>query len=59
MFDARVALVDIANKVQNTYNTNERWVVRRRNQSMPIKLLLFCPLFTIKIRCNIFAINLP
>jgi hypothetical protein len=25
MFNARVALVDITNKVFNTYNTNEGW----------------------------------
>jgi hypothetical protein len=29
MFDARVALVNIANKVLDTYNTNEGWVVKK------------------------------
>jgi hypothetical protein len=29
MSDVRVALVDIANKVPNTYNTNEGWVVKK------------------------------
>jgi hypothetical protein len=29
MFDAIVALANIANRVLNTYNTNERWVVKK------------------------------
>jgi hypothetical protein len=29
MFDAKVALTKITNKVPNTYNTNERWVVKK------------------------------
>jgi hypothetical protein len=29
MFDARVILADIANRVLDTYNTNERWVVKK------------------------------
>jgi len=29
MFDARVALANITNRVPNTYNTNERWVVKK------------------------------
>jgi hypothetical protein len=29
MLDARVTLVDIANKVLDTYNTDERWVVKK------------------------------
>jgi hypothetical protein len=29
MLDARVALADITDKVPNTYNTNERWVVKK------------------------------
>jgi hypothetical protein len=29
MLDARVALVDIANRIPNSYNTNEGWVVNK------------------------------
>jgi hypothetical protein len=29
MSNARIALVDITNKVPNTYNTNEGWVVKK------------------------------
>jgi hypothetical protein len=29
MFDAKVALVEIANKVLDAYNTNEGWVVKK------------------------------
>jgi hypothetical protein len=29
MFDAIVALANIANRVLNTYNNNERWVVKK------------------------------
>jgi hypothetical protein len=29
MFDAKVALAKIANKVLDTYNTNEGWVVKK------------------------------
>jgi hypothetical protein len=29
MFDAKVTLVDIINRVLNTYNTNEGWVVKK------------------------------
>jgi hypothetical protein len=29
MLDVRVALVDITNRILNTYNTNEGWVVKK------------------------------
>jgi hypothetical protein len=29
MFDVKVALADIVDKVPNTYNTNERWVIKK------------------------------
>jgi hypothetical protein len=28
MSDAKVALVNIANRIPDTYNTNERWVIK-------------------------------
>jgi hypothetical protein len=36
MFDARITLEDITNRVLDTYNTNERWVVKKMGQSMLI-----------------------
>jgi hypothetical protein len=29
MFDARVTLANITNRVPHTYNTNEKWVVKK------------------------------
>jgi hypothetical protein len=36
MFDAKVALAEIANKVLDTYNTNEGWVVKKMFESVSI-----------------------
>jgi len=58
MSNARVALAEIANRVLDTYNTNERWVVKIRSQSVLIELLPFYQLFTRRIRCNILTVNL-
>jgi len=53
MSNARVTLVNITDRVLNTYNTNEGWVVKKL-----IKLLPFCQLFIKRIRCNILVINI-
>jgi hypothetical protein len=29
MFDAKVALIDITNRILDTYNTNEGWVTKK------------------------------
>jgi hypothetical protein len=58
MFDARVTLADITNKVLDIYNNNEGWVVKKMRSSMLIELLPFCQLFTKWIRCNILTISL-
>jgi hypothetical protein len=42
MFDAKVTLVEIANIVLDTYNTNEGWVVKKMKSKMLIELLPFC-----------------
>ncbi len=42
MFDARVTLADITNKVLDIYNNNEGWVVKKMRSSMLIELLPFC-----------------
>jgi hypothetical protein len=46
MFDARVALVDIVDRVPNTYNTNEGWVVKKMrlqyvNRIIAILLIIY------------------
>jgi hypothetical protein len=47
MFNVKVALVDIANRVLDIYNTNEGWVVKKmrskyvvRQLSVPVLLVL-------------------
>jgi hypothetical protein len=39
MLDARIALANIANKVLNTYNTNEGWVVKKM-KSKYVKIIV-------------------
>jgi len=39
MFDARVALADLANKVPDTYNTNEGWVVKKMKSEHANRIL--------------------
>jgi len=46
MFNAKVALVDIANRVPNTYNTNEGWVFKKMkskyaNRIVAILLIIY------------------
>jgi hypothetical protein len=57
MFNARVTLIEIANRIHDIYNTNEGWVVKEM-RSMLIELLPFYQLFTKRIRCNILTISL-
>jgi hypothetical protein len=59
MFNAKVTLVNIVNRVLNTYNTNEGWVVKKMKLKYANRLLPFSPLSTKKIRCNILIISLP
>jgi hypothetical protein len=46
MFDAKVTLVDIANRIPNIYNTNEGWVVKKTrseyvNRIISILLIIY------------------
>jgi hypothetical protein len=34
MFDARVALANIVDKIPNTYNVDERWVVKKMKSEL-------------------------
>jgi hypothetical protein len=46
MSNAKVALVNIADKVLDTYNTNERWVIKKMKSEYANKittiLLIIC-----------------
>jgi hypothetical protein len=44
MSNARVTLVDIANRVPNTYNTNERWVVKKMRSKYVNKIVAILPI---------------
>jgi hypothetical protein len=44
MLDVRVALVDIANKTPNTYNINERWVVKKIISKYVNKIVAILPI---------------
>ncbi len=59
MLDARVTLLDIADRVQDTYNTNEGWVVKKMKLKHVNRIAVIFPLSIKKIRCNILAINFP
>jgi hypothetical protein len=44
MFDAKVALVEIANNFFDTYNTNERWVVKKMRLKYANKIVAILPI---------------
>ncbi len=44
MFDVKVALVEIKNKVFDTYNTNERWVVKKMRLKYANKIVAILPI---------------
>ncbi len=44
MLDARVALANIANRVPNTYNTNEGWVVKKMRLEYVNRIIAILPI---------------
>jgi hypothetical protein len=44
MSDVRVAMVDIANKVLDTYNTNEGWVVKKMKLEYVNRIVTILPI---------------
>jgi len=44
MFDAKVTLVEIANEFFDTYNTNERWVVKKMRLKCANKIVAILPI---------------
>jgi hypothetical protein len=59
LLDARVAMVNIADKVLDTYNTNEGWVVKKMKPEYVNRIVTICPLFIKKIRYSTLTTNLP
>jgi hypothetical protein len=44
MFDARVALANIVDRIPNTYNTNEGWVVKKMRSKYANRILVILPI---------------
>jgi hypothetical protein len=44
MFDARVALANIVDRVPNIYNTNERWVVKKTRLKYANRIVAILPI---------------
>jgi hypothetical protein len=44
MSNAKVALVDIVDGVPNTYNTNERWVLKKMKSKYTNKIVAILPI---------------
>ncbi len=57
MSDARITLVDIVDRVPDTYNTNERWIVKKMRLEYVNRKLPSYHLFTRMIRYNILVIS--
>jgi hypothetical protein len=54
MLDARVALVDIADKILDMYNTNERWVVKKMMSKYANKIITILPIIYHKNKVQYF-----
>jgi hypothetical protein len=44
MIDARVTLANITNRVLNTYNTNEKWVVKKMKLEYANNIVAILPI---------------
>jgi hypothetical protein len=44
MSNVRVALTDIAHRVSDTYNTNERWVVKKMKPKYVNRVVIILPI---------------
>jgi GTP-sensing pleiotropic transcriptional regulator CodY len=49
---ARVAMVDIGDKVLETYNTNEGWVVKKMKLKYVNRIVAILPIIYRNIRCG-------
>jgi hypothetical protein len=55
MLNARVALVDITNRVLDTYNTNERWVVKKMRSKYANRIGAILPIIYQKDKVQYFS----
>jgi hypothetical protein len=44
MFDARITLANIVNRVLDTYNTNEGWVVKKMRSKYANRIVAILPI---------------
>jgi hypothetical protein len=44
MFDAKVTLADIVDRIPNTYNTNEGWVIKKMISKYVNRILVILPI---------------
>jgi hypothetical protein len=63
MLNAKITLIDIANKVPYTYNTNEGWVVKKMRSEYANRIVAILPIIYKKDKvqyfCNKFAVIFP
>jgi hypothetical protein len=55
MSDAKVTLVNIADRVPNTYNTNERWVVKKMRSEHANIIAIILPIIYQKDKVQYFS----
>jgi hypothetical protein len=55
MSNARIALVEKVNKVLNTYNTNERWVVKKMRSEYVNRIVAILPIIYHKDKVQYFS----
>ncbi len=55
MLDVRVALVDITNRILNTYNTNEGWVVKKMILEYANRIVVILPIIYQKDKVQYFS----
>jgi hypothetical protein len=55
MSDAKVALANISNRVPNTYNTNERWVVKKMRSEYANIIATILPIIYQKDKVQYFS----
>jgi hypothetical protein len=55
MSDAKVALVEIANRVPDTFNTNEGWVVKKTRSKYAHRIVAILPIIYQKDKVQYFS----
>jgi hypothetical protein len=58
MSNARVALVEIVNRVLDAYNTNEGWVVKKKRSKYVNRIDAILLIIYLMRRCSILTISL-